>query len=211
MNRSYFRVRVRTSISPYRGSTCYKRRTSPFQNIHIGPQAGIEKEGRKESIYPYNIPECIMALSFHLFLKKKKSSGAGGTNRRGEEEEGGLRALSRCCSRTTHSFPGPVRSDEIRSLERSEVIGREDCWREISIHYTPLYSKGKTEVRSCAPAEGRSFVWKLIIRERGKPKPTPNKLLDRSRTFSIRPPAAEGVRFPLYAMWRKRLIQLIKP
>lgn len=31
------------------------------------------------------------------------------------------------------------------------MIGREDCWREISIHYTPLYSKGKTEVRSCAP------------------------------------------------------------
>ncbi|THG00718.1 hypothetical protein TEA_019873 [Camellia sinensis var. sinensis] len=30
-----------------------------------------------------------------------------------------------------------------------------------------------------------------------KLKPTPNKLLDRSRTFSIcRPPAAEGVQFP---------------
>uniref|UniRef100_A0A5C7GQ79 Uncharacterized protein n=1 Tax=Acer yangbiense TaxID=1000413 RepID=A0A5C7GQ79_9ROSI len=46
---------------------------------------------------------------------------------------------------------------------------------------------------------------------RGKSKPTPNKLLDRSRTFSIRPPAAEGVRFPLYAMWRKRLIQRDMP
>lgn len=49
-----------------------------------------------------------------------------------------------------------MRSDEIIFLERSEVIGREDCWREISIHYTPLYSKGKAKVRSCAPAEERS-------------------------------------------------------
>lgn len=51
------------------------------------------KRGRKESINLYNIPECIMALSIHLFLKKKKRvphlSGARGTNRRGEEGEGG--------------------------------------------------------------------------------------------------------------------------
>ena len=160
-----------------------------------------------------------MALSIHLFLQKKRVphlSGAGGTNRRGEEGEGGLRALSPCCSRTTHPFlPLRPASYEIRSLEGSEVIGRENCWREISIHYTPFTSKGKTEVRSCAPAEGwmefREAYLIISIRERGKPKPTPNKLLDRSRTFSIRPPAAEGVRFPLYAMWRKRLIQRDMP
>jgi len=36
-------------------------------------------------------------------------------------------------------------------------------------------------------------------------------LLDRSSTLYICPPAAEGVRFPLYAMWRKRLIQQDMP
>lgn len=112
-----------------------------------------------------------MALSIHLFLQKKRVphlSGAGGTNRRGEEGEGGLRALSPCCSRTTHPFlplrpARSVRSDEIRSLEGSEVIGRENCWREISIHYTPLTSKGKTEVRSCAPAEAGRNSGKLTL------------------------------------------------
>lgn len=51
MNRSYLRVRVGTSISPYRGSTCYKRRAAPFQNIHRGPQADIEK-GTKRVYLP---------------------------------------------------------------------------------------------------------------------------------------------------------------
>ena len=77
MNRSYLRVTVGTSISPYRGSTCYKRRTSPFQNIHIGPPAGIEK-GTKRVYLPYNIPECITALSIHLFLQKKSSASLRG-------------------------------------------------------------------------------------------------------------------------------------
>lgn len=78
MNRSYFRVRVRTSISPYRGSTCYKRRTSPFQNIHIGPRRASKRKDEKSLFtLTYNIPECIMALSIHLFLKKKSSGGGG--------------------------------------------------------------------------------------------------------------------------------------
>jgi len=48
-----------------------------------------------------------MALSIHLFIKKKRVPHlpeAGRTNRREEEGEGGLRALSRCCSRITHPF-----------------------------------------------------------------------------------------------------------
>lgn len=101
-----------------------------------------------------------MALSIHLFIKKEKRVPhlSGGTNRRGEEGEGGATSPLPLLFPDRPSLPSPspglVRSDEIRSLERSEVIGREDCWWEISIHYTPLYSKGKTEVRSCAPAEG---------------------------------------------------------
>ena len=62
---------------------------------------------------------------------------------------------------TPSPSPGPVRSEEIRSLERSEVIGREDGWREISTHKTPFTSKGKTKVRSCAPAEERIDVIEL--------------------------------------------------
>ena len=86
-----------------------------------------------------------MALSIHLFIQKKRVphlSGAGGTNRRGEEGEGGYEpspvAVPGLPIPSFPFDPGLVRSDEIRSLERSEVIGREDCWREISIHYTPL-------------------------------------------------------------------------
>ena len=37
------------------------------------------------------------------------------------------------------------------------------------------------------------------------------KLLPFCLKLSIRPPAAEGVRFPLYTMWRKRLIQRDMP
>lgn len=161
-----------------------------------------------------------MALSIHLFLQKRKKSSAslrgwGEQIGVGKRERGGatspLPLLFPDHPSLPSPSPGPVRSDEIIFIERSEVIGREDCWREISIHYTPLYSKGKTKVRSCAPAEERSFgslpYYYLLKGERGKLKPTPNKLLDRSRTFSILKPAAEGVRFPLYAMWRKRLIQ----
>ena len=118
MNRSYFRVRVGTSISPYRGSTCYKRRTSPFQNIHIGPQAGIEK-GTKRVYLPLQYSGMYHGPIYSSFSSKKRVPHlSGGTNRRGEEGEGGLRALSPCCSRTTHPFlplrparGGPMRSD----------------------------------------------------------------------------------------------------
>ena len=121
------------------------------------------KGGRKESIYLYNIPECIMALSIHLFLQKKKFRifpGPGEQIGVGKRERGATSILP--LQFPDHPSlpspsPGPVRSDEIRSLERSEVIGREDFWRETSIHYTSFTSKGKREVRSCAPAEGRSF------------------------------------------------------
>ena len=47
------------------------------------------------------------------------------------------------------SFPF-ARPGEIRFLERSEVIGREDCWREIPIHESPLLRLGGK--RKCAPA-----------------------------------------------------------
>lgn len=84
-------------------------------------------------------------------------SEAGERNRRGEERAGVYEP-------SPVVVPGPpipsfhfARSGEIRFLERSEVIGREDGWREISTHKTPFTSKGKTKVRSCAPAEERSF------------------------------------------------------
>lgn len=119
------------------------------------------KRGRKESIYLYNIPECIMALSI-LFIKKKRvlhlsEAGERKRKRRGEERAGGYEP-------SPVVFTGPpipsfpfARYGEIRFFERNEVIGREDGWREISTHKTPFTSKGKTKVRSCAPAEERSF------------------------------------------------------
>ena len=118
MNRSYLRVRLGTSISPYRGSTCYKRRASTFQNIDRGPQADIEKGTKR--VYFDNIPECIMALS----IKKKKRvlhlSEAGETNRRGEERAGGYEP-------SLVVVPGPpipslpfALPGEIRFFERSD-------------------------------------------------------------------------------------------
>ena len=71
MNRSNFRVRIGTSISPYRGSTCYKRRTSPFQNIHIGPQAGIEK-GTKIFYLPLQYSGMYHGPIYSSFYLKKK-------------------------------------------------------------------------------------------------------------------------------------------
>ncbi len=74
-----------------------------------------------------------MALSIHLFLQKKSVlhlSRAQGTNRRGEEGEGATSPLPLLFPdhpSLPSPSPGPVRFDEIRSLERSEVIEREDC------------------------------------------------------------------------------------
>ncbi|CBI33208.3 unnamed protein product, partial [Vitis vinifera] len=118
---------MKSEKPPYRGSTCYKRRTSPFQNIHIGPH---RKEGEK-SLFTFTIFRNVSWPYLFIFFKKKKKE--------------------------FRISLGPGEQIGIRSLERSEVIGKEDCWREISIHYTPFTSKGKTEVHSCAPAEGRSF------------------------------------------------------
>lgn len=116
MNRSDLRVRVGTPISPYRGSTCYKRRTSPFQNIHIGPQADIEKGTKRVYLPLHTIFRNVSWL--YLFIKKRvvHLSGAGGTNRRGEEGEGGATSPLPCGSRTAHPFARP---GEIRFLERS--------------------------------------------------------------------------------------------
>nr|YP_009045728.1 orf112a [Batis maritima]AIC83331.1 orf112a [Batis maritima] len=87
MNRSYFRVRVRTSISPYRGSTCYKRRAAPFQNIHIGPH----RKGDEKSPFTLTIFRNVSwpYLFIFFFKKKRVPHLSGGTNRRGEEGEGG--------------------------------------------------------------------------------------------------------------------------
>ena len=75
MNRSYLRVRVGTSISPYRGSTCCKRRTSPFQNIHIGPQADIVK-GTKRVYLPLQYSGMYHGSIYSFFFQKKKSSAS---------------------------------------------------------------------------------------------------------------------------------------
>ena len=48
-------------MNPYHKPTCYKRQTSLFQNIHIGPQAHWDEK----SPLLYNILECIV-------VKKKK-------------------------------------------------------------------------------------------------------------------------------------------
>lgn len=71
-------------------------------------------------------------------LEKKRVlhlSGAGGTNRRVEEGERGGYEPSPVVvpGLPIPSFPF-ARPGEIIFFERSEVIGREDCWREISIH-----------------------------------------------------------------------------
>lgn len=156
MNRSYLCLRVRTYISPYRGSICYKRRTSPFQNINIGPQADIEK-GAKRVYLPLQYFGMYHG-SIYSLKKEKRVLHLGWTNRRGEEWEGGLRALSRCCSRTTHLFLPlrPARWDQISRTKWSDrkrrlLAGNPYSWKPL------VKVKGKTKVRSCAPAEERSF------------------------------------------------------
>lgn len=118
---------------------------------------------------------------YSSFSSKKQKrvlhlSGAGGTNRRGEEGEGGYEPSPVVVpGPPIPSFPfaRPCNCMEVRFLERSEVIGREDCWREISIHYTPLYSKGKAKVRSCAffsvfQLKKGALEATQLLRERGK-------------------------------------------
>jgi hypothetical protein len=76
-----------------------------------------------------------MALSIHL--KKKKefciSPGLGEQIGVGKRERGGYEPSFVVVPGPPIPSPGPVRG-EIRFLERGEVIGREYCWREISIH-----------------------------------------------------------------------------
>lgn len=161
MNRSYLRVRLGTSISPYRGSTCYKRRASTFQNIDRGPQADIEK-GTKRVYLPLQYSGMYHGSIYSFFFSKKKKEFCI-SPRLGKEKEIGVGKRKRGATSPLpllfpdHPYllspsPGPVRSDF-----SNEVIGREDGWREISTHKTPFTSKGKTKVRSCAPAEERSF------------------------------------------------------
>lgn len=106
---------------------------------HSHRSSGGHRKGDENTLFTlYNIPECITALSIHL--KKKKefsiSPGPGEQIGVGKRERGGYEPSPVAVSGPPTPSPGPVRSEEIRSLERSEVIGREDCWREISIHYT---------------------------------------------------------------------------
>jgi len=68
------------------------------------------KRGQKESIYLYNIPECIMALSIPLFFLKKKGEQIGV----GKRERGGYEP-------SPVAVPGPpipsfpfARPDEVR-------------------------------------------------------------------------------------------------
>lgn len=80
------------------------------------------KRGRKESIYLYNIPECIMALSI-LFIKKKtkrvlhlSEAGERKRKRRGEEkrERGATNPLPLFLPDhpdLLSPWPSPVRSD----------------------------------------------------------------------------------------------------
>ena len=137
MNRSYLCLRVRTYISPYRGSICYKRRTSPFQNINIGPQEDIEK-GAKRVYLPLQYFGMYHGSIYSLKKKKKEFCISGEQIGVGKSERGGYEpSLVVVPGPPISSFPF-ARPGEIRFLERSEVIGREDCWREIPIHESSL-------------------------------------------------------------------------
>lgn len=126
---------------------------------HSHRSSGRHRKGDEKSLFTLTIFRNVSwPYLFIFFFKKQKfrlSPGPGEEIGVGKRERGGATSPLPLQFPDHPSLPspspGPVRSDEIRSLDRSEVIGREDCWREISIHYTPLYSKGKTEVRSCAP------------------------------------------------------------
>ena len=131
---------------------------------HSHRSSGRHRKGDEKSLFTFTIFRNVSWPYLFIFFFKKKelriSPGPGEQIGVGKRERGATSPLPLLFPdhpSLPSPSPGPVRYDEIRSLERSEVIGREDFWREISIHYTPFTSKGKREVRSCAPAEGRSF------------------------------------------------------
>ena len=134
---------------------------------HSHRSSGRHRKGDEKSLFTFTIFRNVSWLYLFIFFFKKKSSASlrgWGNKQAWGRGRGGVTSPLPLLFPDHPSLLSPSpglnligRSDEIRFLERSEVIGREDCWREISIHYTPLYSKGKAKVRSCAPAEERSF------------------------------------------------------
>lgn len=110
MNRSYLRVRVGTPISPYRGSTCYKRRTSPFQNIHIGPQADIEK-GTKRVYLPLQYSGMYHGSIYSLKKELCISPGLGEQIGVGKRERGGYEPSPLVVPGPPIPSPDQVRSD----------------------------------------------------------------------------------------------------
>lgn len=131
-----------------------QKASSPIPK-HSQRPSGRHRKGDEKSLFTFTIFRNVSWL--YLFIKKKEfciSPGLG--NRRGEERERGATSPLPLLF-PDHPYLLSPSPGEIIFLERSEVIGREDCWREISIHKTPFTSKGKTKVRSCAPAEERSF------------------------------------------------------
>jgi hypothetical protein len=120
MNRSYLRVTVGTSISPYRGSTCYKRFGTHSKTFTW--QAGIEK-GTKRVYLPLQYSGMYHGPIYSSFSSKKKkefriSPGPGEQIGVGKRERGGYEPSPVAVpGPPTPSFPfarpGEVRRDKI--------------------------------------------------------------------------------------------------